>query len=60
MKAATGSAAGVEGLVPKPAAGKQSDYYLRGDGTWQIPPGTYQHPNANHIPAGGSSGQILR
>lgn len=33
MTAATASAAGKAGLVPAPAAGKQSSY-LRGDGTW--------------------------
>ncbi len=63
MKAATASAAGAAGLVPAPAAGAQGKY-LRGDGTWQTPPNTvYTHPTAagnKHIPAGGSSGQILR
>ena len=34
MTAATASAAGVHGLVPAPAAGKQ-DSFLRGDATWQ-------------------------
>ncbi len=65
MKAATASAAGAAGLVPAPAAGAQGKY-LRGDGTWQTPPDTntvYTHPTTagnKHIPAGGSSGQILR
>lgn len=34
MTAATSSAAGKSGLVPAPAAGKQTSF-LRGDGTWQ-------------------------
>lgn len=39
MKAATASAAGAAGLVPAPAAGKQTSF-LRGDGTWVIPTNT--------------------
>lgn len=39
MTGATASTAGTHGLVPAPAAGKQ-DSYLRGDGTWQLPPGS--------------------
>lgn len=39
FKGATSSAAGSTGLVPAPAAGKQTSY-LRGDGTWQVPPGS--------------------
>lgn len=39
MKAATASAAGAEGLVPAPAAGKQTSF-LRGDGTWVVPTNT--------------------
>ena len=39
MKAATASAAGAAGLVPAPAAGKQTSF-LRGDGTWATPPNT--------------------
>ena len=39
FKAATGSAAGGNGLVPAPAAGKQGQY-LRGDGTWGTPTNT--------------------
>ena len=39
MKAATASAAGAAGLVPAPAAGKQSSF-LRGDGTWVVPTNT--------------------
>lgn len=39
MKGATGSAAGTHGLVPAPAAGKQTSF-LRGDGTWVVPTNT--------------------
>lgn len=39
MTAATASAAGKTGLVPAPAAGKQTSY-LRGDGTWSVPTNT--------------------
>lgn len=39
MTAATASAAGKAGLVPAPAAGKQTSF-LRGDGTWVIPTNT--------------------
>lgn len=39
FKGATASAAGGSGLVPAPAAGKQSQY-LRGDGTWATPTNT--------------------
>lgn len=39
MKAATDSAAGAAGLVPAPAAGKQTSF-LRGDGTWAVPTNT--------------------
>lgn len=39
MKAATVSAAGAAGLVPAPAAGKQTSF-LRGDGTWVVPTNT--------------------
>lgn len=39
FKAATASAAGSNGLVPAPAAGKQGQY-LRGDGTWATPTNT--------------------
>lgn len=39
FKGATASAAGGAGLVPAPAAGKNT-FFLRGDGTWVIPEGT--------------------
>ena len=39
MKAATASADGAAGLVPAPAAGKQTSF-LRGDGTWVVPTNT--------------------
>lgn len=39
MKAATASDAGAAGLVPAPAAGKQTSF-LRGDGTWVVPTNT--------------------
>lgn len=39
MTAATASAAGKAGLVPAPAAGKQTSF-LRGDGTWVVPENT--------------------
>jgi len=39
MTAATASAAGKGGLVPAPAAGKQTSF-LRGDGTWVVPTDT--------------------
>ena len=39
MGAATSSAAGKAGLVPAPAAGKQTSF-LRGDGTWVVPTNT--------------------
>lgn len=58
FKAATASAAGSNGLVPAPAAGKQS-MYLRGDGTWQMPTDTrYNHPTGDgnlHVPATGTT-----
>lgn len=39
MKGATASVAGTSGLVPVPAAGKQTSF-LRGDGTWVVPTNT--------------------
>ena len=47
MKGATASAAGVHGLVPAPAAGKQ-EQFLRGDGVWAAPPSaSYTHPSSD-------------
>lgn len=52
------------GLAPKRDG--STTKFLRGDGTWAVPPDTntvYTHPTTSgnkHIPAGGSSGQILR
>ena len=48
--AATASAAGSNGLVPAPAAGKQAQY-LRGDGTWATPTDT-TYKNATTSTAG--------
>lgn len=63
MKGATSSAAGSAGLVPAPAAGKQTSF-LRGDGTWVVPTDTvYTHPTSagnKHIPSGGAAGQFLK
>ena len=42
MTGATASAAGTAGLVPAPAAGKQTAF-LRGDGTWVVPTDTNTH-----------------
>lgn len=45
------------GLVPGPSAGNNSlNKYLAGDGSWQD---SYKHPSVNHIPTGGTTGQIL-
>jgi hypothetical protein len=43
MAGADGTNAGAPGLVPG-AAANQNLSYLRGDGTWATPPGTYSHP----------------
>ena len=64
---ATASVNGTSGLVTAPLIANRGQY-LRGDGTWATPPDTdtdtiYVHPTTagnKHIPAGGSSGQILR
>ena len=40
MTGASSSAAGVTGLVPAPAKGKQASF-LRGDGTWVVPTNTW-------------------
>lgn len=48
MTGATASAAGARGLVPAPAAGKQTSF-LRGDGTWVVPndTNTWRQINVN-------------
>ena len=43
--AATASAAGTDGFVPAPAAGKQTSF-LRGDGAWVVPTDTNTHNTA--------------
>ena len=48
MKAATASAAGTHGLVPAPAAGKQTSF-LRGDGNWAVPTNTDTHYTAKNV-----------
>ena len=54
MGAASADAAGSKGLVPAPAAGKQTSF-LRGDGTWAVPTNT----NTTYtIATGDSNGQI--
>ena len=50
MTGATASAAGTAGLVPAPAAGKQTAF-LRGDGTWVVPTDTNTH-YTTHLYAG--------
>ena len=50
MAGASSSAAGKTGLVPAPAAGKQTSF-LRGDGTWVIPTNT-TYSNATTSKAG--------
>ena len=50
MGGATASAAGSAGLVPAPAAGKNTSF-LRGDGTWVIPTNT-TYSNASTTAAG--------
>jgi len=59
MVGATANAAGEKGLVPKPAAGKQSSF-LRGDGTWSTPTDTtYSTGTAAQLTAGtNSTGQL--
>ena len=51
MTGATASAAGEHGLVPAPAAGKQTSF-LRGDGTWVVPANT----NTTYTFENGSNG----
>ena len=60
MKAATASAAGTAGLVPAPAAGKQTAF-LRGDGTWVVPTDTnttYSNMKAATASAAGAAGLV--
>lgn len=54
MGAASSSAEGSHGLVPKPGAGAEGKF-LRGDGTWQVPVNTTYQPfkGANGSAAGG-------
>ena len=54
MIGATSASTGKKGLVPAPSAGQQNSY-LRGDGTWQIPPNTWTantSANAGYVAAG--------
>ena len=55
MTAATASAAGKEGLVPAPAAGKQTSF-LRGDGTWAVPTNTNTAKASSTATVGSASG----
>ena len=51
------------GLVPAPSTTAGTTKYLREDGSWEIPAGTYIHPTTSgnkHIPSGGSTGQVLK
>jgi hypothetical protein len=58
MGAASDSAAGTSGLVPAPAAGKNTSF-LRGDGTWVVPTDTtYSVMGAASASAAGSSGLV--
>lgn len=58
MKGATSSAAGTAGLVPAPAAGKQTSF-LRGDGTWVVPTNTtYSNMTGATTSAAGASGLV--
>lgn len=60
MKGATASTAGAHGLVPAPVAGNQSKY-LRGDGTWAVPPDTnttYQDMKGASASAAGTRGLV--
>lgn len=58
MKGATASAAGTHGLVPAPAAGKQTSF-LRGDGTWVVPNDTKVTSAANHYTPSADAGSEL-
>lgn len=58
MTAATASAAGKEGLVPAPAAGKQASF-LRGDGIWATPTNTtYANMTGATASAAGKAGLV--
>ena len=58
MKGATSSAAGSMGLVPAPAAGKQTSF-LRGDGTWVVPTNTtYSNMSGASSSAAGKAGLV--
>lgn len=58
MTGATSSAAGKAGLVPAPAAGKQTSF-LRGDGTWVVPTNTtYSVMGAATASAAGTRGLV--
>lgn len=58
MKGATSSSAGTAGLVPAPAAGKQTSF-LRGDGTWVVPTDTtYSNMTGATTSAAGTSGLV--
>lgn len=52
---ATANAAGKHGLVPAAAAGQNSAYYLRGDGTWSNDPVIPADTLHLHVVAGSSS-----
>ena len=43
MTGASGTTAGASGAVTKPVAGDNTKF-LRGDATWAVPSGTYEHP----------------
>ena len=64
MVGATSSANGSVGYVNAvPPKDGYNTKYLRADGSWAVPPGTYTHPTTSgnkHIPSGGSSGQFLK
>lgn len=57
MKAATASAAGAAGLVPAPAANKQTAF-LRGDGTWATPTNTWTVLKGSTATADGTAGYV--
>ena len=58
MKGATSSDAGSTGLVPAPAAGKQTSF-LRGDGTWVVPTNTtYSNMKGATTSAAGTAGLV--